>query len=218
MASRKRSIPQLRGVAPGEKPLSELLDEALASDGPHPVRVGDVADRLDERGFGFLLILLALPTLIPILPPGASGVVGILYVLVGAQMMWAPERPWLPRRVADYRLSVRVVEGLRRQGVGLLRRMERLSRPRWTPFSDAVLLRVAAVVVLAMGFVLWLPLPFLNTLPGISMIVVGIGLMNRDGIFLLLGIGLAAVVASLIGLGVEALRGFMRWLLSLLPS
>jgi hypothetical protein len=217
MVTQQHSVRSLKGVPPGEKPLSQMLDEALATDGEHPVRAGDIADRLDERGFGFVLVLLALPTLIPVLPPGAAGVVGVLYILVAVQMMWARERPWLPRRVANYRLSARVVEGLRRRGVGLLRRIERLSRPRWTPFGDAVLLRLLAVVVLTMGFVLWLPLPFLNTLPGISMIVVGIGLMNRDGLFLLAGTGIALVVLSLVGLGVEALRSFVYWLLSLLP-
>lgn len=217
MVTQQTSIRGLRGVPPGEKPLSLLLEEALVTDGEHPVRVGDIANRMDERGFGFLLVLLALPTLIPVLPPGTAATVGILYMFGAIQMMLARERPWLPRRVADHHLSARVVRALRNRGVDMLRRMERLSRPRWTPFSDAVLLRIVAAVVFAMGLVLSLPLPFLNTLPAISMIIVGIGVMNRDGVFLLVGAGVAIVTLSLVGLGVEALRAFAAWLLALLP-
>jgi hypothetical protein len=217
VATQQPSIPGLKGVPPGESPLSQLLDEALTHDGAHHVRVGDIVDSLHERGFGFLLVLLALPTLIPILPPGTAAFIGFLYMVGAIQMMWSPDRPWLPKRVANYHLSARVVEGLRHQGVGLLRRIERLSRPRWTPFSDAVLVRLVAVVVLAMGLVLLLPLPFLNTLPALSMIVVGIGLMNRDGIFILAGVGIAAIVVLFVGMGVEALRAFAGWLFSMLP-
>jgi hypothetical protein len=215
MVTQQQSIHSLRGVPPGEKPLSRLLEEALVTDGEHPVRVGDIANRLDERGFGLLLVLLGLPTLIPVLPPGTAATMGILYIFGAFQMMLARERPWLPRRVAEYRLSARVVQALRDRGVDLLRRVERLSRPRWTPFSDAVLVRVVAVVVLAMGLVLSLPLPFLNTLPAISMIIVGVGVMNRDGVFLLAGAGVALATLSLVGLGVEALRAFAAWLLTL---
>lgn len=203
-------------VPPGELPLSRILHEAL-SPPEGPVTVGRIAERMEERGFGLILILLAVVTMIPILPPGTSGVVGLLYVVGAVQMAVGKRRPWLPRRVSEYRLPDRAVAGLRDRGVALLQRVERFSRPRWTPLGDEALLRATSVVVLAMGVVLFLPLPFLNTLPGLSMLAIGIGLMNRDGVFLLVGTGLAAAVVALVGLGVEALTAFVRWLLSWRP-
>ncbi len=202
----------LAGVPPGEKPLSALVEELFAIEGDRPVTVGEIAERIDERGFGVLLILLALPTLVPVLPPGTSGVMGALYGLLAIQMAVGHRRPWLPRRVLAYRLPPRAVEVLRVRGIEVLRRMERLSRPRWTPLGDAALLRLCAVFVLAMGGVLFLPLPFLNTLPGLAMLAIGVGLLNRDGILLLFGIGLSLLVLSLVGASFRALRDVLDWL------
>ncbi|MCS7173825.1 MAG: exopolysaccharide biosynthesis protein [Armatimonadetes bacterium] len=202
-------------VPPEERPLSELLEEALTAEDGRVITVREIADRIDERGFGFALILLALPTLIPVLPPGTSGAVGCLYVLLAIQMALGRERPWLPRRVLDYRLSHRAVEGLRSRGVRILRYLERFSRPRWTPIGDAALLRLCAAFILAMGVVLFLPLPFLNTLPGLAALAIGVGLLNRDGILLSVGIGIALFVLSLVGASAQALRGVLTWLLSL---
>ncbi len=201
-------------VPPGELPLSRILAEVLSQASGEPLRVGQLAERMEERGFGLLLVLLSLVTMIPILPPGSAAAVGLLYVVGGVQMAAGRRRPWLPRRVSDYRLSHRAVDGLRSRGVSLLRRVERFSRPRWTPLTDEALLRACSVVVLLMGVVLFLPLPFLNTLPGLSMLALGVGLMNRDGVFLLVGTSLAAAVLALVGLGVEALRAFAYWLVS----
>ncbi len=205
----------LTGVPVGERPLSELLEDLFAdADGGRTVTVREIAERVQERGFGLLLVLLALPTLIPVLPPGTSGVVGALYVLLAVQMLAGQERPWLPRRLLAYRLPPRTAEGLRTRGVQILRRMERFSRPRWTPLGDVALLRVCALFVLAMGVVLFLPLPFLNTLPGLAMLAMGVGLVNRDGILLLVGMGIALFVLSLVGVSVEALRNALSWLVS----
>lgn len=204
-------------VPPGELPLSRILEEALSGASSGPVTVGQLAERMEERGFGLLIILLSLVTLIPVLPPGSAAGVGLLYVVGALQMAAGRRRPWLPRRLSEYRLSPRAAERLRTGGVSVLQRVERFSRPRWTPLSDEALLRASSVVVLLMGVVLFLPLPFLNTLPGLSMLAVGIGLMNRDGVFLLVGTGLAGVVLALVGLGFEALRAFARWVLTWRP-
>lgn len=198
-------------LPPGEVPLSHILEAVLSERASDTLTVGELAERMQERGFGLVIVLLSLVTMIPVLPPGSAAMVGFLYVVGGMQMAAGLRRPWLPRRLSDYRLSRRAVEGLRHRGVSLLQRVERFSRPRWTPLGDESLLRACSVVVLLMGVVLFLPLPFLNTLPGLSMLALGVGLMNRDGAFLLAGTVLAAVVLSLVGLGIEALRTFAHW-------
>lgn len=216
-----KSIPTrgrpLAGAPQDERPLSSLVEDLLTTEGDQSVTVGEIAERIDERGFGLLLILLALPTLVPVLPPGTSGVVGALYGLLAIQMVVGHRRPWLPCRVRAYRLPPRAVEVLRVRGIGILRRMERLSRPRWTPLGDAALLRLCAIFVLAMGAVLFLPLPFLNTLPGLAMLAMGAGLLNRDGILLLFGIGLSVLVLTLVGASLTALRAVLDWLWTFLP-
>lgn len=73
--------------------------------------------------------------------------------------------PWLPRRLRGYRLSEKILTLLRPRGERLLQGIEKLLRPRLALLSDVALLRMTSVVVLLMGVVMFLPLPFMNSLP-----------------------------------------------------
>ena len=193
------------------KPLSGILEDLLRED--ESVTVGEITDRVARRGFGLFVIVLALPTLIPVLPPGTAATIGLLYMILGVQMLVGLDRPWLPRRARDYRLSNRAVGSLRTRGVPLLRRIERFSRPRAMMLDERWALRFVAVVVFVLGVVLFSPLPFLNTLPALAALILGIGLLNRDGVFLLVGLLLATLVVIIIAFGGGVLLGLLHSLL-----
>jgi hypothetical protein len=195
------------------KPLSDILEELLREDQP-PLTVGEITDRVARRGFGLFMIVLALPTLIPVLPPGSAAFIGLLYALLALQMLIGLDRPWLPRRMRGYRLGNRAVTALRTRGVSFLRRIERFSRPRAMVLDERIVLRLVAVVLLVLGVILFSPIPFLNTLPALSAMFLGVGLLNRDGLFLLIGVLLAVLVAAIIAFGGGILYGLFNDLLT----
>lgn len=194
-------------------PISQALDQLLATD--EHITVGEIVDRIDERGFGLLMLVLGLPMLVPILPPGASTLVGPLYALLALRLIIGMDRPWLPHFVRRKELSPQTLAGLRRRGVPLIRRLERFSRPRFRVLNNPVIVRVAAVNVFLMGLVLLSPAPFLNTLPALSVMFIGLGLLNDDGVFLLaglaVGVGVVALLSATIGLLVAALQRLFPW-------
>ncbi len=189
------------------KPLSEILADTIADE---VVTLGEVVDRLGWRGFGLIMIVLALPTLIPVLPPGSAATIGALYILLSLQVLIGRDEPWLPRRARRFRLSARAVAALRQRGVPFLRRLERFSRPRAVWWDDRVLSRGVAGLVLIFGVILLLPLPFLNTLPALAVLILGMGLLNRDGVFLLVGLLLAVAVVLIIIFGLGTLIGLFN--------
>ena len=188
------------------EPLSVILAQTIADE---IVTLGELVDRMARRGFGLLMIVLALPTLIPVLPPGSAAVIGLLYILLSLQMLFGKDEPWLPKRVSRYRLSARTIAALRTRGVPLLRRIERFSRPRPLLLNDRVVSRGVAVVVLVLGIVLLSPLPFLNTLPAMAVLFMGIGLLNRDRVFIAAGLVLTAAVLLVIGFGLGTLYALL---------
>src|SRR5712691_7417761 len=100
----------------------ELLSAVIAETlGDEVVTVGELADRVAQQGFGLLMIMLSLPAIIPVLPPGSAMLVGLLYVVLAAQMPIGLERPWLLARVRRDRLSARAKQMLRQRGVVFLR-------------------------------------------------------------------------------------------------
>ncbi|MCX7688160.1 MAG: exopolysaccharide biosynthesis protein [Fimbriimonadales bacterium] len=191
--------------------LSELFLGVLDTDADGTVSVDEVLQRAGDRGYGFLLILLAIPAFIPVLPPGTSTILGLLMSLIALQMLWGRAVPWLPARWRRHRLAPQTVMALQTRGVAILRQLERISRPRgrWL-VRNGFMLRWHALLVIFMALVLSSPLPFLNTLPALGVLLIGIGLMNHDAYFLAAGNLIALVLAFLVGtsfhLLVEAVR------------
>jgi len=184
------------------EPLSAIIAEMLGS---QVVTVGEVADRVAQRGFGLIMSVLALPTMIPVLPPGSAAFIGLLYILLAVQMLIGLPRPWLPVRVRNYRLTSGTMRMLQERGIPLLRRVERRARPRATWVPDALVTRAVAVAVLLLGIVLLSPLPFFNTIPAMTVLILGIGLFNRDALFLLGGLAATAVVVAVAVAGADTL-------------
>lgn len=205
------------GEGEREVPLSVVIEAFLDEAGTRPIRLGDLVDRTADRGFGVLLLVLGLPMLIPILPPGASTIVGPIYSVFAIQMLSGSTRPWIPRRLRDRVLEQGTVKALRERGVPVIRRAERFSRPRGIWLSEKVVLRLVGIVVFLMGLVLLSPLPFLNTLPAISVMLIGMGMLNRDAVFMGAGVVVAGISLGLIGFSaglilalVERLRSMFR--------
>lgn len=203
-------------TTPSERELlSTIIAETLSD---QVVTVGELADRVAQRGFGVIMIILALPTMIPVLPPGSAAVIGLVYIVLAAQMLIGLQRPWLPARVRRYQMSARAVQALQQRGVPFLRRIEQFTRPRQLWMPDAILTRVVAVAVLLLGIVLLSPLPFLNTPPALTVLILGIGLLNRDPIFLISGLALTAGILAVASAAVSALlRSLVEWLNRRMP-
>lgn len=203
-------------TTPSERELlSTIIAETLSD---QVVTVGELADRVAQRGFGVIMIILALPTMIPVLPPGSAAFIGLVYIVLAAQMLIGLQRPWLPARVRRYQMSARAVQALQQRGIPFLRRIEQFTHPRQLWMPDAILTRVVAIAVLLLGIVLFSPLPFLNTPPALTVLILGIGLLNRDPIFLVGGLALTAGILAVAGAAVSALmRSLLEWLNRRMP-
>ncbi len=183
-----------------EIPLSDLIEAVLREAGAQPVTLGELIDRTAERGFGLLMLILGLPMLIPVLPPGSSTIVGPIYAIFAVQMLKGTRHPWVPARLRDHVLAPHTVAVLRTRGLPIIRTAERFSRPRGIWLNERVVLLLAGIMVFLMGVILVSPLPFLNTLPAISVMLIGMGLLNRDAVFMAAGMVVGGVSVGLVGL------------------
>jgi hypothetical protein len=189
-----------------EPRLSEIFARTLDANADGVVVLGEVLDKAGDRGYGFLLILLAIPAFIPILPPGTSGVLGALMSIVALQMLFGLKQPWFPKRWRQKVLSPKVVQAIQTRGVAMLRQIERISHPRGRRFTrNGLILRLSALVVIALALVLSSPMPFMNTLPALGVLLIGVGLANHDIYFLSAGWLIGTAVALIVALGIEAL-------------
>jgi hypothetical protein len=186
-----------------ERRISELLTDFRNSLPAGRVTLADLVAVLKHRAFGGFLLALALPTLLP-LPLGTTYIFDIPLALIAAQLVMGRSSVWLPR------FLLRQGVGSQRAGrmldalIPRLRRLENVLRPRYEWLSGPAGERWVGWLILLNCFVLAWPIPVLGWFPAFALVALTLGLVERDGLVLLIGMLLSAVtvmvsVALLVG-------------------
>lgn len=172
----------------------------------------DVLRLHGESSLAVLLMLLAVVSVLPVAGAGTVMSVGIWVVA----WSWVRERKTLslPDRLGklalNERWSGRCLHGL----AWLYESSQRCMRPRWTWLSHADTRAWWGAWIGLMGLVIFVPLPLGNVLPSLSLVLLSLGWMFRDGLALLLSTatGLAGVAygVSMWHLAVQALSRLME--------
>ncbi len=143
---------------------------------------------LRDRAFALLVVLLGLPNCLP-MPPPIPLVCGLLLALVALQIIAGRPTPWLPQALLSRTLARVDVERAANRAKPVFQRLERISRPRMRGFDTGVALRLMGLVVLLLALGLLFAPPFVGQIPlGFAVCLVGLGLVERDGLVVLGGI------------------------------
>lgn len=177
-----------------------LLDVFAAGDPDEQLRLGDVLHGLGDRSFGMLLFVSTIPAFIPI--PGVGGAIsGPLVMLIGLQLLIGLRQPWLPKFLARRGPHRHAMARFRDLLAPWLIRLEKLVRPRATILLDHRLADFfTGLLLLLLGLLLSLPIPFTNYLFGALLLLFAFALLERDG--WLLGAAWAAGVIAIAVFGV----------------
>ncbi len=156
------------------------------------VSFGQVLGRVQEKSFGLLLILFALPSALPVPAPGYSIPGGMLLIVLASQMLAQRPAPWLPKRILDWKIKVKdgskVVEAM----VRFIAFFEKFVKPRLTVLSRAKPYEaLLGIVVLFCGVSMCIPIPLTNTVPAMGVFFIGLGMLEEDGLISLGGIPVA---------------------------
>lgn len=169
---------------------SEVLARTLDNIRTEKITLRDLLAIMGEQGLLLLCALLSLPFLFPVSIPGVSTVFGAGIILI-AVAVTINRLPWLPAFLANRELDTKKLVPVLQRGVAFMRRIDRYLRPR-LPFltTGAVMNRVNGLGIMFAGILLMLPLgfiPFSNTLPGVAILLLSNGILQRDGLLVALG-------------------------------
>lgn len=176
-----------------------LLDAFAMGDPDDTLRLGDVFAGLGKRSFGMLLFIATLPSFIPI--PGMGGAIsGPLVILIGAQLLVGLRTPWLPAFVARRGPSRALMVRFRNLLSPWLGRLERVVRPRAAGVLDHRLASAfTGLLLVLLGVLLSLPIPFTNFLFGALMLLFAFALLERDGRLMLVAWAAALLAMGAVG-------------------
>jgi len=173
------------------RPLPERTSEVLRdlAEGPEErVLFREILLGLRHRVFGFATLVFALPCCLP-MPPGIPTVCGVALAIIALNLIAVRRRLWLPRAIADKSIARADLQRLVARALPLMQRLERFCKPRLAIVTEPVGKVLIGVVLLVLGLIMILPIPFLGNMPpGFAASVIALGMTERDGLIVLIGL------------------------------
>jgi hypothetical protein len=171
------------------------------------VTLADILQLAGERTFGFLFVLLSLPSALPLPAAGYSTPFGLVLFLLAVQLISGRKSPWLPNKIMLRSLDLKTVQGFVKAGIPWLQKLEIICRPRLTFICTGLSGRIIiGLGISLMAISMMIPIPGTNTLPAMGIFLTGFGLMDDDG-----AITLAGLVLCLMGLTLTSSILFALW-------
>jgi hypothetical protein len=200
------------------RPFSQVIEDIGVKDDPR-LYLGELVNAFGERGFGALMLFFGLLSVAIGIIPGTTTILGAPLLLMGLQLAIRRDQLWLPRWALrrwiereTYRTGVRKV-------LVRFKQVERLSKPRLSVMTNEVSEVLIGIVTVVLAFILVLPIWGGNLVPALIISTFGFGLMQRDGVVVLIGWAGVAGVGLFIWLAWELVsRAFgptVQWITGL---
>jgi len=192
--------------------ISDRLDQLATQAGDEAVTLGWILQQLHERAFGLFLLVLALPCCIPLLY-GIPQIVALPLMFVSAQILIGRRVPWLPAKLSGRQVAGADLHRLAQRAGPWLRRIEAFSSPRFSFVTRAPWDRILGAALVLFSASILVPLPGTNTVPGIAVVLIAMGLLQRDGVLVGLGSILGtAWIATLVIAGATLASLVKTWI------
>jgi hypothetical protein len=182
--------------------LGQRLEDIIDQIKGDTITLKELMEHCGRDGMLLICALSTLPFLIPVSVPGVSTVFGAAIVLIGCAVLFN-RLPWLPQRIQQKPLdTARLVPALKK-GARVVTRLDKWIKSRALYLTSATMLRVDAAAIILGGLLLMAPfglIPFSNTAPAVGILFMTLGMIQRDGVFVLLGY--LGLVVSIVYFGV----------------
>lgn len=166
------------------------------------VSIRNIIDILDEKAAQIIIIILCAPTALPIPAlPVLTQILSSIVIITLLQLFIGKKSIWLPKKLNNKKVNSETIH----KSVGKLihyhEKIEGIIKPRIKILSSAIFNKIIFLFCIFLSMVVALPIPFSNTVPSMAIIVIMLGIIEKDGILILLGILLAIIGVTTLFLG-----------------
>lgn len=177
--------------------LSDILTAVAADETRERISVGDLVRIMSYRAYGALMLIFALPNVLPT-PPGTSAVLGAPLIFLAAQLLLRRPTPWLPEIIASRSMARTDFAAIVARAVPWLARAERLLQPRLEFLTRPPCEQIIGFICLLLAVILFLPIPLGNMLPALAICLFSLAILERDGLAALIGVALSVLSVVLV--------------------
>lgn len=155
------------------------------------LKLVEIVNLLGDDGLLFLAALLSIVFLIPVSIPGFSTVFGVIIFFIAWSHL-LNKRLWIPGNMKTKTLSAEKLRAALNKGLKWFHYLEKISTPHRfnIMIHNKVLNKINGFLLLFGSVLLMIPfgiMPFSNTLPALIILFLSIGIIQKDGLIILLG-------------------------------
>ena len=173
-----------------EMTAAESVEHVIKNLSGDVVTLREIINVIGHEGMLVFCIFLTLPFMVPVSIPGISTLFGLAIGLIGLGVM-THRPPWLPDRLIRKKFPAHRLRLALEKGTIWIHRLERISRPSIPVLTHGSgMARINGLMLIAGALLLMAPfglIPFPNTLPGLAILFLATGVLQRDGRSVLLG-------------------------------
>lgn len=166
------------------KRTSDLLKEIIHLPDEGTITISRFFAMLGDRSFALFILIFSLPNSLPVPGiPGFSTITGLPILLIALQVTFGQKNIWLPNKVAQTSFSHQVVSKILLKALPMIMWLERFIKPRVVFLCEGFGERFIGFMILIMASILVLPIVGGNFLPGFSISLMALALLENDGLF-----------------------------------
>jgi hypothetical protein len=170
--------------------------------------ISELLTDFQENSFLITMIFFALFIAIPLpYPPGFTTIMGIPLLILSLQMLFRYKRVFLPSRINNYTISNDLLIKISDKILPILKFTEKYIKPRFKFTKSVYCEQFVGLISLICSIAIIIPLPLTNSIPALGIIIMSLGLLNRDGLTILIGFA-----TSIVGVIVASLAVIASWL------
>jgi len=163
---------------------SDLLAQIANSAEGETISIGEFVSLLGERSFALAILIFSLPNSLPVPGiPGFSTITGLPILFIALQLVAGKHKIWLPKSVSEKTFSNAFLKKVVTKAMPVVQWLERFLHPRFGFVCGPIGERVIGLLIATMAFILVLPIVGGNFLPGASISLLALALLESDGIF-----------------------------------
>lgn len=147
--------------------------------------VKQILDKNGKSTFGLLLVVLSIPSALPIPAPGYSTPFGVVLLLLGIQIILSKHIPWVPKKLLEKKIHLKLSAKIEKGLLWFLGVMEKVIHTRLSFLSHAPWYQLTGILIVLCGASMILPIPLTNTVPAMGIFLIGVGMIEKDGLILL---------------------------------
>lgn len=181
--------------------ISELVAALAHEHTTGRITFAEIIERLGDRSYGLLILTFALPMVVAGGIPGISTLFGVPLIYITAQLALGFSQPRFPKYLLSRSVDAGDFNKAIDRLVPVVVRIEKYLRSRFPMLVTPLAERVMGAISLLMAIILALPIVFANGPTALAMSLFAVAILERDGLFVILGV-IVSIVSTAIAVTV----------------